>query len=49
MKNINKIFSEFANGVARLSGKPVAFVVAALVVLVWAVTALSSTTRIHGS
>jgi low affinity Fe/Cu permease len=38
MKNINKIFGEFANGVARLSGRPAAFVLAAIVVLVWAIT-----------
>lgn len=38
MKNINKIFSEFANGVARQSGKPIAFVMAAVVVLIWGVT-----------
>jgi len=38
MKNINKIFGEFANGVARLSGRPIAFVLAAIVVLVWGVT-----------
>lgn len=38
MKDINKIFGEFANGVARLSGKPLAFILAAIVVLVWAAT-----------
>ncbi|HVJ78504.1 MAG TPA: low affinity iron permease family protein [Hyphomicrobium sp.] len=38
MKNISKMFGEFANGVARLSGKPIAFVLAAVVVLIWGVT-----------
>jgi len=38
MKDINKIFGEFANGVARLSGKPLAFILAAIVVFVWGVT-----------
>jgi low affinity Fe/Cu permease len=38
VKNINKIFGEFANGVAHQSGKPIAFVLAAVVVLIWGVT-----------
>lgn len=38
MNDINKMFGEFANGVARLSGRPIAFVLAAVVVLVWAIT-----------
>jgi low affinity Fe/Cu permease len=38
VKNINKIFGEFANSVARQSGKPIAFVLAAVVVLIWGVT-----------
>lgn len=38
MKDINKMFGEFANGVARLSGRPIAFVLAAVVVLVWGIT-----------
>lgn len=38
MNDINKMFGEFANGVARLSGRPIAFVLAAIVVLVWGIT-----------
>jgi low affinity Fe/Cu permease len=33
-----KLFSEIANAVARQSGRPIAFTIAVLTVLVWAVT-----------
>jgi low affinity Fe/Cu permease len=38
VNDINKMFGEFANGVARLNGRPIAFVLAAIVVLVWGIT-----------
>jgi low affinity Fe/Cu permease len=38
VRNINKIFGDFANGVAHLSGKPIAFVMATIIVFIWGVT-----------
>ena len=38
MTNINKLFGEFANGVARQSGKQIAFLLAAVVALIWGIT-----------
>jgi low affinity Fe/Cu permease len=35
---MNRAFGDFANTVARLSGKPLAFISAAVVVVIWAVT-----------
>jgi low affinity Fe/Cu permease len=37
-KDMSRIFSRFAGEIARLSGKPVTFILSCLIILIWAVT-----------
>lgn len=37
-KQVSKIFDSFSSGVTKITGKPIAFMIAFLIIIIWAIT-----------